>query len=356
MLDISVLSDFNRKFPDPNYPFLRRQFEEWQKTKPLAGVRIVHNLINSFETLLKIEALAHAGADLTITRCHFAAYPYQNEVDEVLFKAGFYYFPDHRDLSGDFDIGMDCAADLLRLPKVKILKGCVELTRVGAIAYANAKVPYPVISVDDSNLKKLECMLGTGEAFLRAFNALSGETLKNRNVVIFGYGKIGKGIVRYVQPLTNKITIIEASDNAVAAARKAGLNALSISDSDTVKQHLAQAFAIVTATGVDKMLSRHFTASDVGDAYLANMGVDDEIGANFSGNRVLFGKAPINFSLRHPTLMKYFDPICYAHNRAAQMLLEKSYAPGFHAFDAQEDLSIVHEWSSLHNEDVSDIL
>jgi adenosylhomocysteinase len=350
MINVEVLTNFNRNFKDPNYPFLRKQVEEYKRTKPLKGVRILHNLINSFETLLKIETLMHSGADLTLTRCHFAAFPHQAEVDAVLFATGIPYVPNHSDLEGEFDIGMDCAADLLRLPRVKLLRGAVELTRVGAIAYEKANTPYPVISVDDSNLKKLECMLGTGESFIRAFKELTGETFIGRKVVLFGFGKIGKGIARYLSQCTDQISIVEASYASLREAQQQGLRALSLKDN--IRAEVRDAFAIVTATGVNKMLSRYLSAADVGTAYIANMGVDDEIGDAFGDCKVLFNRAPINFSLKHPTLMKYFDPICYAHNLAAELLVTRSFAPGFHRFPASEDNAIVSEWESLYGDKV----
>lgn len=353
MINVDVLSHYNSRFEDPDYPFLLRQFEEFKRTKPLLGVRVVHNLINSFETLLKLEALVHAGADLTVTRCHFAGFPFQADVDKVIDEAGLHHIPNHNDLRGEFDIAMDCAADLLRLEGVKILRGCVELTRVGAIAYKKAQTPYPVISTDDSRLKNLECMFGTGESFIRAFKELTGEALDNKKFVLFGFGKVGKGIANYLAKYTDKIVVIEAQEAVRIQATQKGHHTLAISNIDAVRAEVADAFAIVTATGKNKMLSQHLCSADIGQAYVANMGVDDEIGDAFAASRVLFNRAPVNFSLKHPTLMKYFDPICYAHNLAAVLLLTRDFTPGFHRFPQVEDDAIVSEWAGIYGEDVS---
>lgn len=355
-MNLDVLSNYNSTFPDPEYPFLKRQLEHYKQNKPLQGVRILHNMINSFETLLKLEVLAHSGAELTITSCHFAKHPYQNEVDKVLLATGIPFIPNHSDLHGEFDIGMDCSADLLRLARVTFTRGCVELTRVGAIAYEKATLPYPVISVDNSHLKKLECMFGTGESFIRAFASLTNEDLTDRPFVLFGYGKIGKGIVKYLQPFTKNICVVEADEHMRKLAESQGLTALGLDNLDRVRAYTQSAFAIVTATGVPRMLSRYLTAADTGTAYLANMGVDDEIGPGFDEARTLFGRAPINFSLKHPTLMRYFDPICYGHNLAAELLVSRDFSNGFHAFPVPEDLPIVSEWAELYGEDLSSIL
>lgn len=50
-----------------SYPMLYALRSEWQKSQKLNGLRILHNIPNSFDTLLKVEYLLQAGANVTVT-------------------------------------------------------------------------------------------------------------------------------------------------------------------------------------------------------------------------------------------------------------------------------------------------
>jgi adenosylhomocysteinase len=355
MASIELLSQINQQYPEDSLPFLQRMNREWEAQKPLKGVKILHNLLNSFETLHKLEPLLRAGADLTVTSADWVQIPHQAEVEDILRHCGIRYIPRYEDLRGEFDIGMDCAARILTMKEVSIRRGVIELTQAGASIYKRTATPYAVVSVDDAYLKNLECMYGTGEAFIRAFRELSGAEIPAKRFIVFGYGKIGQGVVKYLLPFTKDVHIFEQAPSAIALARSRGLNAYPIATSFQLLRDLArEAYGLVTATGVPQVLSRYLSAAEVGDAYMANMGVDDEIGDNFSGPKVLFNKYPINFSLKHPTLMKYLDPIFYAHNLAAEHIL-RGLDPGFHPLDPQVDRAIVRHWVEYHNEEVDDI-
>lgn len=357
MPNVQMLSRINSEYPEKQIHFLRKMSREWSERKPLQGVRVLHNLLNSFETLQKLEPLLHAGADLTVTSADWARIPMQKEVEEIIVQCGIRFVPNYADLKGEFDIGLDCAARMLSIKNIQIKYGVVELTQAGAQIYKSVETPYPVISVDDSFLKNLECMYGTGEAFIRAFLDLTKEDIYDKKFVLLGYGKIGQGLTKYLSHYTRNIVIFEKSEFAIYLAKKRGLEVYHIENSrDQLLAHAANAFAIVTATGIAKVLSKYLTAKDVGQAYLANMGVDDEIGPNFpASSRCLFDKFPINFSLRHPTLMRYLDPIFYAHNLAGEHLLNHKMAAGFHPFDAQVDRDVVQEWVENYSETVDDI-
>ena len=281
MANIELLSEINRRYPEKNIPFLHKQNLDWEKRKPLQGVKILHNLMNTFETLLKLEPLLRAGADLTLTRLDVIQTPYQKEIDEILNQCGFRYIPDYKDLKGEFDIGMDCAARLLSIPQITIRRGTVEITQYGTVRYQKTATPYPVISVDDSYLKNLECMYGTGEAFIRAFQELTGEDLKDRPFLIFGYGKVGQGIVKYLSPFTRNILIVEKSLSALDRAARRGLSVIASHRVGEIKKAASEAFGIVTATGISHLLSTYLDPKDLTTAYLANMGADDEIGSLF---------------------------------------------------------------------------
>jgi adenosylhomocysteinase len=356
--NIELLSRINQEYTEKNVYFLHKLNLDWEQRKPFRNIRILHNLVNSFETLHKLEPLLRGGADLTVTRVDLIETPFRKAVEDILIWCGIRYIPNYNDLNGEFDIGLDCAARFLTIPSIQFKKGVVELTQSGTVLYRKAATPYPIISVDDSYLKNLECMYGTGEAFVRAFIELTGKELQHKKFLVFGYGKIGQGIVKYLSSFTQDITLVEKSPQALELAEKRGFTVLSAENSASIASVASQSFAIVTATGIPGLLSRYLSPSDVSKAYIANMGAEDEIGNKFAGHpHVLNHRAPINFSLKHPTRMKYLDPIFYAHNLAAEILIrpEAKFSPGYHPFDSKLDRSIVDEWVKTYQEDVQDI-
>lgn len=361
--NVELLSKINREYPEKKIHFLHKLNALWKEKQPLKGIRVLHNLVNSFETLHKLENLLCAGADLTVTKVDLIDIVHRKEVEDIMERCEIRYVPNYQDLEDQYDIGLDCAARFLSLPQIHFKFGVVELTQSGTNLYRNAQTSYPVFSVDDSYLKNLECMYGTGEAFLRAIVERTGEDIKDRKFVIFGYGKIGQGVVKYLSTVTKNITVVEQSPEALARAQKKGFKTLAVhAHADQWSQQLrdaaSEAFAVVTATGVPQLLSRYLSPSDLRETYIANMGAEDEIGDAFAQcERVLYGRAPINFSLRHPTKMRYLDPIFYAHNLAAELLLEQhnDLTPGYHGFDPMLDRQIIQEWTQAYGENVDDI-
>ena len=52
-------------------PFLSHLYEEWKQTKPLTGLKILHNIPFTLDTLCKVDCLMQAGADVTLTQTKF---------------------------------------------------------------------------------------------------------------------------------------------------------------------------------------------------------------------------------------------------------------------------------------------
>ena len=341
--DIALLSQINSQFPVRDRFFLHGSLERLATDKPLAGMRIVNNMAITYETLCKLEPLLVAGADLTVTST--VGLPPKEDVENILRAAHIVYVRHHSDLRGPFDIHLDCGAQLPKLGPPRL--GAVELTQVGSRLYQKMNPSYPVISVDDSQIKVLETQHGTGEAFVRAFTELTNETLQGRSFVLFGFGKVGLGVATNLRRQGARVTVVEADSTRQTAAQAEGFTALKAEDPEGIKAVLANAFAVVTATGIKHVLSQGFKTEDCPQAYLANIGTLDEFGPNFDGARILYNRAAINFALKHATLMKYIDPSFYAHNLAAEHLLKKP-PPGFAPLNKQVDEQILKDWQAVH--------
>lgn len=301
------------------YPALEYQLEKWKAEKPLQGKKLLDGTPVFANTLLKYAATIAGGAELTVG--YSRAIPYDPKIIDFLQKIGIRtldYIPD----PGSFDVIMDCNG-VFR--DCKPHYGFVELTRSGAYRFAGTKEP--VIMVDDSRIKAIETCLGTGESFLRGMQYSGFSEIKGKNVVIFGCGKVGRGVVFY--------------------AGQAGANAVAVDDPEMVEKHvggqlvnrfekkkvlelLKNAWCVVSCTGKALALAdeEYLEILRNGRQIMVNMGVEDEWGPTIPPSRVLNKKQPLNFILPEPTLLRYIDPTMALHNHAALELIQSEYRPG----------------------------
>ncbi|WP_299951928.1 NAD(P)-dependent oxidoreductase [uncultured Ruegeria sp.] len=328
-------------FPAKEIPFMESAKTIARRTRPYEGLKIVQNLPITTEALHKIHVLYLGGADITTT-CPSFMDP-KHEALSVLKAAGL-RVSTFDDLPDDFDIVLDCAAELLGRVTPKM--GAVELTGTGSNIYAETpNLNYPVISVDQSRVKVLEALFGTGDAFQRAFTTLTGEDLHGRDVLLFGYGKVGQGIAYALRPYGCRVTVVDTNPAALDIARRHGHKAIPSVDTVAVEQAAAASFVVVTATGRAGLVSKHYASEPfLKAAYLANMGAEDEFGADFAAEAVMVNKKPINFAIDHPTRIRFLDPIFHAHHMGIELLRNFDFTPGLHAFPDFMAEQIIAEW------------
>ncbi|NVO58226.1 hypothetical protein HW561_20770 [Rhodobacteraceae bacterium B1Z28] len=340
-------------FPASEIPFLERAKSIARRTRPYEGLKILQNIPVTMEALHKTHALLLGGADLTIT-CPSFMDPKPEALSvldaaEVKIAA-----PD--DLPTEVDIVLDCAGELLRRVSPKL--GAVELTGTGTNLYAAADdLSYPVISVDQSRVKVLEALFGTGDAFQRAFSTLTGERLQDNSILLFGYGKVGQGIAYALRPHNCRVAVVDPSPDALQLASRHGHVAIPADDITAVEDAAASAFVVVTATGRPGIISERYAAAPFLKAgYRANMGGEDEFGPDFDVDTVLVDKKPINFAITHPTRIRFLDPLFFAHNLGIDLLRQFDIKPGLHAFPGFMAEQILAEWESLFQVDVNAVL
>lgn len=340
------INSIKKEYDITQLPFLKKQLERVRATQPYKGVKILHNIPFTKETVLKLEILYAGGAELTITSPSFM------QVDPDLLNqfiiSGGNWVEKVIPQNLSYDICMDCAGELLGLATPKI--GTVEITGTGTNKYREAKTNYPVISVDQSKIKNLEAVLGTGEAFVRAFIELSNENIKDKKFMVFGYGKVGKGIVHYLKKYTKDIVVIDILEDNLKKALEEGLTPVSANNKEYIEKLASETFAVVTATGIKNVVSKSYDPKAFASCYLANMGGEDEFGDGFENKDVMCDKKPINFFIDHPTLIRYLDPVFYAHNMGIDLLLYANLQNGLHPFPEFLSEEIVTEWEHIFNE------
>ena len=352
MYDFNVFENARQQYAVPSLPFLDAQRKQALTEKPWQGLKILHNVPLTLATLFKIEVLALGGAEITATSIKIL--PPEKRAIDLLRQARFKVQLEHQ-FDEEFDFHLDCCGELLVLPPPRL--GAVELTQTGSKLYQNSVLDYPVVSVDDSRLKLLETFFGTGDGFFRALSQhYQDEEIRNKAFVIFGHGKVGRGIIYALRKITNNITVIDIDINPATCIP--GVTYIDANDYHRVKQTISSSWCAITATGINGLISNFYklTKKDFGSCFLTNMGADDEYGDNFSLNDVAFNKKPFNFSLDYPTALHYLDPVFYAHNMSIDLILSGKTAKGYNVFPDALAQIILEKWQFTHNENIDNTL
>ncbi len=301
------------------YPALMDQTLRWGESKALQGVTILDATPIFRNTMAKYLALIAAGADLVVGQSKVM--PYDSAIRELLLKSGIRVV-DAADMPEDLvpDIILDCAASFIEWPA---RLGYVELTGSGIERYAASGKR--VYMADSGRIKRIETSLGTGESLFRAMAQLGYDYShwSGRRLVVFGSGKVGRGILLYAVRYGAKVTVVSDLESVTDDIYRMADRVVDFHSREAVDAALAEAYMVVTATGVVGAVESSATAEVLvaGDALLVNMGVEDEFGASIPAERVLEHKRPLNFILEEPTHMKYIDATMALHNAGALYLV-----------------------------------
>lgn len=290
-------------YEQSDYPTLGYQCEKWGATRPLAGIRLLDATPLFRNTLSKYIPLIAAGAELVVGLS--PVMPCDPQIVRLLGEIGLKTVTPN-DTDEEFDIILDCAAAFAGFT-ARI--GYVELTRSGVGAYADCTKP--VYVADSSHIKRIETSLGTGEAYFRAMAQLGYTEWAGRRLVIFGNGKVGKGLSIYGRQSGAVVAVFDEN-----------------SSRGEVEQAIAEAYAVVTATGVKDALASYAEQLNNSSALIANMGVEDEFSEQLATERVLAAKRPLNFILDEPTHLRYIETTMALHNHGAVELLSLRHQKG----------------------------
>ena len=323
---ISMLREIDKiisaSYAEEEYPVLCRQIESWSKTQPLKGLSVLDATPIFGNTLMKYKALLLAGADLSVGVTD--KLPADAGIIEKLKIWGIpLVFPTEKERK--FDIILDCAASFSNL---NARLGYVELTRSGVETYL--KKGSPVYVADSGRIKKIETCLGTGESYFRAMKQLGYNDWRSKNLVVFGSGKVGLGIIVHAHKLGAIVTVVTELSSITPRIKEYTSEIIGLNEPSRITGAIQKAYAVVTATGVagamEKICSPEIFINS--SAILANMGVEDEYGALIPNERVLANKFAVNFILEEPTLLKYIEATMALHNEGAAYLVNHPESKG----------------------------
>ncbi|MFZ0220518.1 MAG: adenosylhomocysteinase [Candidatus Nitrosopolaris sp.] len=269
--DISLAGEGKKKidWAETHMPVLVALRHKYQDEKPLKGIKIAGCLHVTKETGVLARVLQSVGAELAWCGCNplstqddVAASLATDEHISVFARRGIStreYYDDIRSVIGIHpNITIDDGADLtIEMHKEMIGKsviyGGTEETTTGVVrlrALQNAgKLKYPIIAVNDAETKHdFDNVYGTGQSALDGIIRATNILLAGKNIVVAGYGHVGKGIAKRAAGMGCNVIVTEVDP---IAALKAKLDGFSV--------------------------SQMFSASGIGDVFITTTGCKDVI-------------------------------------------------------------------------------
>lgn len=393
-------SAYENEIKEEERCFLAELEREWQLTKPFKGRKILINAHMTLITLVQIKLFIKAGAEVEVTATRELVT--HEDAIRAIARANILFYGNGdiplEKRTGYYDIVYDCGAGMLKTVVPK--EGMVELTHTDPALYTD--IQFPVITVDTSQTKCLETGFGTGDAAVRVVKKLyeiSLMSLLSRFVtlsasgtsffssvedqqefinvltlvdmtkwlrekyLIFGYGKVGKGIataLKYAGIPQKSIYIVDVSADVYMRVQEDGFNGIHLvlqsngCATSTAKAKVLEAIncvsVVITATGVAGAVSRFFDLHDFSRvAFLINMGTPDEFGNKFPVTRIVNHKKPANFMLDRPTEVRYLDPIFWIWaNGGYELISNTSLSKGLNNMNKNIDRVILGKWMNKH--------
>jgi adenosylhomocysteinase len=269
-------------------PVLRLIRERFATARPLAGLRVGACLHVTSETANLMRTLQAGGAEVSLA----ASNPLSTQDDVAAALVSEYGIPVHARRGEDRDtyyrhlnsvadthptLTMDDGCDLVsllhqdRAEQVReVLAGTEETTtgvlRLRAMA-ADGALGYPVIAVNEALTKHLfDNRYGTGQSTLDGILRATNLLIAGRNVVVAGYGWVGRGIASRMDGHGGHVAIVEVDPIRALEALMDGYQVM------TAAQAASWADLFITATGnVNVFRREHFAVMKDG-AVMANSG------------------------------------------------------------------------------------
>src|ERR687889_403202 len=231
------------EWAEAHMPVLFALRQKYEKTKPLKGTRVAGCLHVTKETGVLVRTLKAAGAELSWCGCNplstqddVAASLAQDEGISIFASRGVtqqeYYDDIHSAMMIEPHVTIDDGADLtveMHKKNSNSIRGGTEETTTGVIrlrAMQKAgKLTYPIIAVNDAETKHdFDNIYGTGQSALDGIIRATNILFAGKNVVVAGYGHVGKGISRNASGMGANVIVTEVDPIAALKAKLDGFS------------------------------------------------------------------------------------------------------------------------------------
>jgi adenosylhomocysteinase len=273
------------EWAEAHMPVLVALREKYEKTKPLKEIRVAGCLHVTKETGVLVRTLKAAGAELSWCGCNplstqddVAASLAQDEGISIFASRGVTqqeYYDDIRSaMMIEPHVTIDYGADLtveMHKKNFNSIRGGTEETTTGVIrlrAMQKAgKLMYPIIAVNDAETKHdFDNIYGTGQSALDGIIRATNILFAGKNVVVAGYGHVGKGISRRAAGLGANVIVTEVDP---IAALKAKMDGYAVTKMEKAAE-IGDVF--ITTTGCKDVIIDKDIAKMKDGAILANAG------------------------------------------------------------------------------------
>jgi adenosylhomocysteinase len=270
---------------EAHMPVLVALRQKYEKTKPLKEIRVAGCLHVTKETGVLVRTLKAAGAELSWCGCNplstqddVAASLAQDEGISIFASRGVTqqeYYDDIRSaMMIEPHVTIDDGADLtveMHKKNSNSIRGGTEETTTGVIrlrAMQKAgKLMYPIIAVNDAETKHdFDNIYGTGQSALDGIIRATNILFAGKNVVVAGYGHVGKGISRRAAGLGANVIVTEVDPIAALKAKMDGYAVTKIEKAAEIGD------VFITTTGCKDVIIDKDIAKMKDGAILANAG------------------------------------------------------------------------------------
>jgi adenosylhomocysteinase len=287
-LSLSLEGKMKIDWAQGHMPVLSRLREQHENIKPLKGIRVAGCLHVTKETGVLARTLLAAGAELSWCGCNplstqddVAASLARDEGINIFASRGVstkeYYEDIQSVISTDPNITIDDGADLTvqihkEFNKFKsAILGGTEETTTGVVRLRSmqksGRLMYPIIAVNDAETKHdFDNVYGTGQSALDGIIRATNVLLAGKNLVVAGYGHVGKGIAKRASGMGSNVIITEVEP---IAALKAKLDGYSVSPMIKAAEN---GDIFITTTGCKDVINEEDIAQMKDGAILANAG------------------------------------------------------------------------------------
>ncbi len=275
------------EWAERHMPVLMRIRREFERDKPLEGVKVAAALHVTKETAALVRTLKAGGAEVWLAGSNPLST--QDEVAAALVEDGIkvfawrgqtpeeYYWCIEKVALSYPHVVMDDGADLhayLHSKGVDVgrkVAGGTEETTTGVVRLRSlerdGKLLYPVIAVNDALTKYLfDNRYGTGQSTLDGILRATNILLAGKVVVVAGYGWVGRGIAMRARGMGARVIITEVNPVRALEAVMDGYEVMPMTEAAKIGD------VFITATGnKDVVRTEHFRLMKDG-AILANAG------------------------------------------------------------------------------------
>jgi len=289
ILDIGLADEGKKRilWARRHMPVLERIREDFEREKPLLGLRVAACLHVTAETANLVYALIAGGASLALAASNPLST--QDDVAAALASDGINVYAMRGESDEEYyecleealkikpHVTLDDGADAIVLLHEKhpdiiegIRGGCEETTtgviRLRAMA-EDGVLLYPVIAVNDAETKMMfDNRYGTGQSTLHGIMNATNLLFAGKTVVVAGYGWCGRGVAMRARGLGANVVVVEVDPRKALEAVMDGYRVMPMSDAARIGD------IFVTVTGDTLVIRReHFELMKDG-AVVANSG------------------------------------------------------------------------------------